>query len=164
MGSSTGRVLIIAAFLALSGADCADPAQDCITAFAVEKGYGHEGDQYAHECHDPCNPNADCGPPTVQEIQDECFGRGHPCEEAFITRDAAVCIAEAREIDPGLEGPYADLVYDELHHQRPVWDVRTLVTDGEDEQSGDMFLIDAVTGELLTESAWAEIPSGVWSD
>ncbi len=158
----TGRTAAVAASLALSFMGCADRTGACIEEYSTEAGYGHEGDQVATECIDPCHSTAECDPPTVAEIQDECIGDGHPCSEPLITRNAAMCISTVEGIDLGVERLYADLLYDENLH-RPVWEVRSIVTEDGEMRDGDRYLIDAVTGEVLHVGSWGETDSGSWT-
>ena len=75
---------------------------------------------------------------------------------AFITRDAALCIAELAELEDGLEGHQAWLVFnhDEL---RPCWAVQNVLIDEQFEGGGEVLLIDAISGEVLFEGQWSWI-------
>jgi hypothetical protein len=76
----------------------------------------------------------------------------------FIGADAAACIASGEGEPAGLHGLRAQLVYD-LRARRVVWNVSNTLKEGADgSASGDDFVIDAVTGELLDRLGWSRTP------
>jgi hypothetical protein len=92
-------------------------------------------------------------PPCTGSVQDR------KCDSSrFIGADAATCIAGGEGEPAGLHGSSAQLVYD-LRSRRVVWNVSNTVTEGPTgSASGDDFVIDAVTGELLERLGWAQVP------
>ncbi len=135
--------------------------EDCIAAFSPDDGYGYEQDGF--DCAEPPPGDddddddllpEDCDPPTPESVADEAAGEGVDVDPgAFITRDAALCIADLEELDEGLEGLQAWLVFnhDEL---RPCWAVQNVLVDDTYEGGGEALLIDAITGEVLFAGEW----------
>jgi hypothetical protein len=85
------------------------------------------------------------------------------CDEArFITADAAICIARAAGLEPGLHAPKARLIY-HYGFRRVIWSVEnvrwrdTAPTGFSGGSSGDIFAVDAVTGEFLGKCSWESV-------
>ncbi|MDP7110332.1 MAG: hypothetical protein QGH45_00140 [Myxococcota bacterium] len=160
------RVAVIAApilILAACEPGNNDPgsAEECIEAFAAADGYGYEQDGYdcaqpppGDDDDDDLQGEDDCDPPTPETVADEAAGEGVAVDPAaFITRDAALCIAELAELDDGLEGYQAWLVFNH-DEQRPCWAVQNVLYDEQFEGGGEVLLIDALTGEILFDGEW----------
>jgi hypothetical protein len=92
---------------------------------------------------------------------------GKICDPSgFMTADAAICIAQAAGLEPGLQPAGAGLVYD-FKFRRVAWGVSNLLYDpahpapadgGGGDKGGHYFQIDAVSGAVLQESHWAAVP------
>lgn len=137
-----------------------ESAEDCIAAFSPDDGYGYEQDGY--DCAEPApldddddlQGEDDCDPPTPESVADEAADEGVDVDPAaFITRDAALCIADLEELDEGLEGLEAWLVFNH-GEQRPCWAVQNLLYESAAEGGGEVLLIDAITGEVLFAGEW----------
>jgi hypothetical protein len=98
-------------------------------------------------------------PPTVDTVVAECRAEGGSgCDESFISREAARCIAESLAFEPGLEAWDIALMYQHSYH-RVVWGVENLLEDlGEDGYSGKSLTLDAVRGNLLGRTTWRATP------
>jgi hypothetical protein len=91
---------------------------------------------------------------------------GRVCDASrFMTADAAICIAQAAGLEPGLRPAGAGLVYD-ARARRVAWSVSNLLYDpahpapadgGGGDSGGQYFQIDAVSGVVLLEGAWGEV-------
>lgn len=81
------------------------------------------------------------------------------CDPAhFLSSQAAACIAERQGLAPGLHGLSVGLTYN-FGPRRVTWNVtNTLEDQGGGVASGQVFVIDAVTGELLDELGWRSTP------
>lgn len=94
-----------------------------------------------------------------------CTGtaEGRVCDESkCITADAAVRVARTNGLPEGLDGPKASFVYN-YDYRRLIWSVENLQYDrsrpgspasGSADRGGDVFIVDAVTGELLAKQLW----------
>lgn len=137
---------------------CADPTEQCIEQYSEDAGYGHDSDLYYHPCADPCESHSgveeDCAPPSVEQIQAQCYGNGAPCEGAFITREAAICIANSDGLPSGVQGPFADLIFEDSHCLCSVWEVRSVTLIEADSQESVVSLVHAITGEVLNNGSW----------
>jgi hypothetical protein len=106
------------------------------------------------------NPVSAVPPLEMAESQDNCLtDGGTDCDAAgFISREAALCIARAAGLAPGLSDWEAGLGY-HYGHRRIIWGVSTtLRDDGPDGQSGASMVLDARTGILIEELGWESIP------
>ena len=142
------------------GTDVADDdaALACIESFSVEQGYGFESDNEGL-CPQPPGGGLECPPITPESVAEECDEDGHPCEpDAFMTREAASCIAEAEGLDEGLSEWRIELIYDYGNHA-PIWLVSntTLVDPADCREEGESMSIDAQTGELVEIVQWLTI-------
>jgi hypothetical protein len=97
--------------------------------------------------------------PTVESFAAECQAEnGTGCDEAFISKEAARCIAQQDRLEPGLEPWTLAMTY---HHsyQRIVWGVENLLEDhGNDGYSGRSVTLDAVSGKVLGRTGWSATP------
>jgi hypothetical protein len=99
-------------------------------------------------------------PPSAASIAAVCRAEGGTgCEPAaFISKEAAACIATINHFEAGLEPWKVALVY---HHRfaRVVWNVTsTLQDDGPDGYSGAVLTLDASDGLVLEESGFNVTP------
>jgi hypothetical protein len=83
---------------------------------------------------------------------------GTGCEEAFISKEAARCIAESERFAPGLDAWSIGLDYQVSYH-RVVWGVENLLVNrGAGDYSGQSITLDAVTGRVLGHTNWSATP------
>ena len=161
------RVALIAApFLVLAACEPGnnDPEtnQDCIDQYSPDDGYGYEADEEGWNCpaaplDDDDDDAEDCEPPTPESVAAEASDEGVDVDPAaFITREAALCIADLEQMEDGLEGLMAWLVYNH-DEQRPCWAVQNLLQESQYEGAGKVLLIDAITGEVLFDGEWSWI-------
>lgn len=101
------------------------------------------------------NDSGDC----QASIPCEGTAEDRECDSAlFLGADASTCIAEAKGEERGLQGLEPHLVYDQSH-RRVVWQVRNVLRESPDGSSdGQIFVIDAVTGEVLAMLGWRATP------
>ncbi len=145
--------VVLAAPLMLAAAGCLEPFEQCIADFAADKGYGYDNDEWHFACGDP----AGCDAVTPEVVEQWCAEDNHPCDAAeFITRDAALCIAETEDLEPGVTDWYANLLYS-YRFKEPVWQVVsvTALDAGGEEIAGWILTLDAVTGVDLVLEEWA---------
>jgi hypothetical protein len=97
--------------------------------------------------------------PTVDTFTAECRAEGgSSCDESFISREAARCIAESLAFEPGLEDWTIAMTYRHSFH-RVVWGVENLLEDlGQDGYSGKSLTLDAARGTLLGRPTWRATP------
>jgi hypothetical protein len=98
-------------------------------------------------------------PPTVDTFVAECRADGgNDCDESFISREAARCIAESLAFEPGLDAWNIAMTYHHSYH-RVVWGVENLLEDlGDDGYSGKSLTLDAARGALLGRTTWRATP------
>ena len=98
-------------------------------------------------------------PPTVETFAEECRSDGGTgCDEGFISKEAARCIAESLAFEPGLDTWGIALMYNHSYH-RVVWGVENLLEDrGDDGYSGKSLTLDAARGTLLGRTSWQATP------
>lgn len=136
-----------------------DAAQSCIESNLPEDGHGFESDDETCAAPPPGEPDPGCPPVTPEDIAEECAEDGEPCDAgAFITRDAALCIAEAEGLAEGIAKWRANLVYN-YTFRRPVWAVQNTTLDdpANCEKEGEGVMMDAETGEVLDRYGWNQI-------
>jgi hypothetical protein len=146
----TTALLLIATVLPTLG--CLEPYEQCIRDFAADKGYGYDNDEWNFACGVP----EGCDPVTPEVVQQWCIDDNHECDAAeFITRDAALCIAETQALEPGITDWYANLTYS-YRFKEPVWQVVSITAEDADgtEVAGWILTIDAVTGGFLVLDEW----------
>lgn len=99
-------------------------------------------------------------PPTAAAIASECVASGGTgCEASrFISKEAASCLAELNEFEPGLEPWSVALVYHH-GHDRVVWNVVNVTNDESAEgYSGGSLTLDATDGAVLGRSTYTATP------
>jgi hypothetical protein len=75
----------------------------------------------------------------------------------FISAQAAACIASGQGLAPGLHGLTTALSYS-FGQRRVTWNVTNTLEESGGGASGQVFVIDAVTGELVDELGWRSTP------
>ncbi|MCA9708378.1 MAG: hypothetical protein KDK70_21190 [Myxococcales bacterium] len=142
------------------GGYASETAASCVAQNHPDDGHGWESDEAPCASGPPGSPPTECPAVTPQSIAEQCEADGAACDaDAFITRDAAVCIAEADGLEEGL-GPWeVQLVYQYGEVHRPVWSVSNTTLDDPSDcrKSGHTRTIDAETGEVLQSSSWMAI-------
>lgn len=133
----------------------------CIATYAPENGYDYQSDNEG-DCPQPLEGGpVECPPVTPESVARECAEDGQTCDaEAFVTREAARCLAELEELDAGIAEWRISLVYN-YEYQRPIWVVENTMAiepcgDISDEY-GEALLFDAESGELLDLRLWSAI-------
>jgi len=135
-----------------------DEALACVEDHSPAEGYGFETDN-VDECPQPPGGGLECPPITPETIAAECDEDGSPCDpDAFITREAARCLAELEDFDAGLVEWRFDLIY-HSGHQLPIWAVSntTIIDEGDCREEGETLSFDAQTGELVELEQWLTI-------
>ena len=80
--------------------------------------------------------------------------QGTNCNEAFISKEAARCIAQSASLEPGLE-PWTIALGYTASYQRLIWSVENLlVNNGAAGYSGKSLSLDAATGRVLGRTGW----------
>jgi len=98
--------------------------------------------------------------PTVEDIARECEeSGGSGCDErAFISRDAAICLARASGVEEGERPWQVSLNYYD-NHQRVGWLIMTVRGDSRDSGYwGDAVVLDATTGDELARTTYTATP------
>lgn len=99
-------------------------------------------------------------PPTAATIASECAANGGTgCEASrFVSKEAALCLAESNEFEAGLRPWSVALVYHHSH-DRVVWNVTNVTNDdGAEGYSGGVLTLDATDGAVLGRSAYTVTP------
>jgi hypothetical protein len=161
----TSKVSGVAVFVLLAVASCSSvdpPSRTCQSLHPRGPGPVAPADVVA-QAFTQCS--ADTG---------ECQGMppcgnsaGRVCDSSrFMTAEAAICIAQAAGLEPGLQPAGTGLVYD-FRFRRVAWGVSNLLYDpahptpqdgGSGTSGGHSFQIDAVSGAVLQESNWDRVP------
>lgn len=138
-----------------------DAGHSCLEDYSVDAGYDFVSDMWHISCPvsaEDTGGSGDCPPPTIDDLEAQCDEAGSPCADTIVvTRDAAECIAQADGMEEGLEGRYADLIFNHAFNL-PIWAVSNVLTSEGAEASGDGLSIDAATGEILERSQWQRMP------
>jgi hypothetical protein len=97
-------------------------------------------------------------PPTAAEVAQHCRdGGGSGCDErAFISRDAADCIARELGLAAGIQ-PWSTTIGYYENHQRVGWGIMTVREHTSDGFWGDALVLDATTGEELARTSYRAI-------
>lgn len=93
-------------------------------------------------------------PPTVEAFAAECRAEGGTgCDAAFISREAARCIALDEQFPAGLGEWEIALTY---HHsyRRVVWGIQNVLVDNASDYAGESLTVDAVNGRTLGRTSW----------
>jgi hypothetical protein len=135
----------------------ASSESQCIAQYSMENGYGAPGDTPV--CTSPPPPATEliCEPATPESVSLECAAAGVTCDpSAFITREAAECIARLAGMEPGIEPWIADLLYaGDLRH--PVWVLENVTYRDPSfacSERGQWLRIDALTGDSEPILEW----------
>jgi hypothetical protein len=126
----------------------------CVADNHPDDGHDWESDQGPCASGPPGSPPQECPPPTPQSVTDECTAAGVSCDpDAFITRDAALCVAEAEGLAEGLAAWTAELRFS-ARLERPIWSVANTTAGAPNScfQESTVMAIDAETGEVLEQS------------
>lgn len=130
-----------------------EAAAACVADNHPSDGHGWQSDE-ATCTQGPIDPSpSECPPATPQSVADECEAAGVSCNpDAFITRDAALCIARAEGLEEGLLPWTADLIYSE-RLERPAWGVTSTLEGAPHScyENSLTMVIDAETGEVLDQ-------------
>jgi hypothetical protein len=89
---------------------------------------------------------------TPEDVEAACEAEGETCSEV-ITREAALCIAEADGLVEGVAPTTASLLRHEVWGW--VWSTLNTLDQTAGEEGGESRTIDAFTGELLERGNWA---------
>jgi hypothetical protein len=144
---------------------------------------GCDGDELVvlHECVQ-ANPRGTMGIASADAVYQaitECQGDSGACMAAtacvgeardrdcnprgVISSAAAVCVAQANGLEPGIERLRSSLVYN-FAHRRLTWNVSNVLYDGAREpppagasgqRGGVSMLVDAINAKLLARTEWA---------
>lgn len=131
----------------------------CVADNRPEDGHGYESDDPACPSGPPGSPPTECPPVTPEDIAQQCEDDGIACDpDAFITRDAALCIARAEGLADGVAPWEVQMVYNS-YYERPIWSISvTTVDDPADcRREGDSLVLDLETGEILDSHHWLTI-------
>lgn len=159
------RLVYVAGLVLLGCEEEADSPYDdetvaaCVADNHPEDGHDWYSDEQICPSGPPGSPPSECPPVTPQSVAEACEENGVTCDpDAFITRDAAICVARAEGLAEGVAAWDVHLVYHH-HYQRPLWSVsNTTLDDPADcHQAGEQLSIDAETGEVLARLDWSSI-------
>jgi hypothetical protein len=94
-------------------------------------------------------------PPTLDTFTAECHSDGGTdCDESFMSKEAARCIAQSLAFDPGLDAWGIAMTYN-YSYSRVVWAIENLLEDrGADGYSGESLTLDATLGTVLGRTSW----------
>ncbi|GEM_PF-3519721 len=118
-----------------------DDVTACIQEYSVGNGYDHESDNRRQ----------------VEDVDDQCESRGgSDCDAAaYITRDAAECIAAWAGLPDGI-GRWTVSVYFHIEFGVPAWDVSAMTWDDGWGWGGEVAVLHAATGEVLDTQEWED--------
>lgn len=93
--------------------------------------------------------------PTLDSFQSQCRSAGgSDCDGAFISKEAARCVAQTEKMEPGLEPWIIGMAYERSYH-RLCWEVENVLDNEGTSYAGKSLTLDAVSGRVLGRSDWA---------
>jgi len=93
--------------------------------------------------------------PTLDTFQGQCLSAGGSgCDGAFISKDAARCIAQNEKLETGLE-PWSIGMSYKASYRRLSWDIQNVTEDQGSTYGGTTVTLDAVSGRVLGRSNWS---------
>ena len=93
--------------------------------------------------------------PTLETLQSKCRSAGGSgCDGAFISKEAARCIAQNEKLDTGLE-PWSIGMWYEDSYRRLGWEIQNVTEDQGSTYKGTTLTVDAVSGRVLGRSNWS---------
>jgi hypothetical protein len=93
--------------------------------------------------------------PALETFQAQCRSAGGSgCEGAFISKEAARCIAQNEKLETGLE-PWSIGMWYEDSYRRLGWEIQNLIEDQGPTYKGTTLTVDAVSGRVLGRSNWS---------
>jgi len=93
--------------------------------------------------------------PTLDTFQSQCRSAGGAgCDGAFISKEAARCIAQNEKLETGLE-PWSIGMSYKTSYRRLSWDVQNVTEDQGATYGGTTLTLDAVSGRVLGRSNWS---------
>ncbi len=122
--------------------DALDDVAACIAEYSVANGYDHYSDN-----------RLDIG--FVEEMCENADGTDC-ASAAYITREAAECIADAGGLSEGIYR-WSVSIYFNRDFGLPAWDLYTTTWDDGWEWGGEVVTVHATTGELLESDEWTEV-------
>ncbi len=137
-------------------------ALDCISEHPVVAESDLRGDQIFAPCaarapepgETPSEMEVACEASTVAAAERGCELAGTPCTGAIVvSKAAALCVAGQNGDLTAVDGPYAELIY-HSGFQVPVWNIFTVTEVGPGSRRGNIFTVDATTGEFLRSALW----------
>jgi hypothetical protein len=138
--------------------DLAPEVETCVAAHPVRGAQDYASDSPLCEVDESTEEETEgtCAGPTPREVAEECASAGHPCDaSAFVSRDAAACVARSLGFAEGLS-PWRLMLRYEPRAAVPVWYVdNTTEQLGACDQKGDELALHAETGELVGEFQWS---------
>jgi len=127
------------------GQEIDDQIQQCREIYSPENGYDFEpqfAGPEASEDYEHLSP---------EQAEQECNSdQGDSCDaDSFITMEAAKCIAQAFDFEPGLED-WTILLQYRASYKTVVWYVENLIVDAKDgKQEGKALILHGTTGQLI---------------
>jgi hypothetical protein len=95
--------------------------------------------------------------PTLQTFQRHCRAAGgSECDAAFISKEAARCIAQNEKLETGLE-PWVIGMWYEESYRRVGWEIQNVLVDQGSTYEGTTLTVDAVSGRVLGRSKWSTV-------
>jgi hypothetical protein len=92
--------------------------------------------------------------PTLEMFQSQCRSAGGSgCDAAFISKEAARCIAQNEKLETGLE-PWMIGMWYEDSYRRLGWEIQNVTEDQGSTYKGTTLTVDAVSGRVLGRSNW----------
>jgi hypothetical protein len=97
-------------------------------------------------------------PPTLADIVRECRSSGgRDCDERrFISKDAAICVAQAGGLAAGIRPWEVSLAY-YANYRRVCWLITTVSDSGRDGYGGELLVLEATSGAELEHSGYQTI-------
>jgi hypothetical protein len=98
---------------------------------------------------------SDSPSPTLETFQERCrSASGLGCDGAFISREAARCIAQNEKLETGLE-PWSIGMWYEDSYRRVGWEIQNVLVNQGSTYKGTTLTLDAVSGRVLGRSNWS---------
>ena len=92
--------------------------------------------------------------PTLDTYESQCRSAGGSgCDGAFISKEAARCIAQNEKFEAGLEPWTLGMSY-EHSYGRLGWEIQNVLTNEGTAYSGKSLTLDAVSGRVLGRTDW----------
>jgi hypothetical protein len=145
----------------------ASTATDCIEKYSTHDGYGFGGPSGSPLSPPPGTDAGPVVPPAAPDVAASlaCANAGAheapddpaACKaDAFMSVDAALCIARASGLAEGQSGLVGSLLYN-YKLRRVIYSVQNTLHEEPGRANGDVMAVDAITGAVLERGSWESV-------